>query len=75
MENNDYYQNKDFRHGFTIGVENARKNIEKDEDPYEAYLSSDVHFEWLKERISEKKESIAQIGNEISETKNTQKTS
>ena len=75
MENNDYYQNKDFRHGFTIGVENARKNIEKEEDPYEAYLSSDVHFDWLKERIAEKKDTISQIDQEILEAKTTQKTS
>ena len=75
MENPEDYYNSDFQHGYLIGVENIRKDKDQDDDPYEGYISSHVTYEWLQERISEKKQEVAKIDAEIAETKEKQKTS
>lgn len=75
MENPENYYNSDFQHGYLIGVENIRKDKDQDDDPYEGYVSSHVTYEWLQERIVEKKEEIAKIDVEIADTKEKQKTS
>lgn len=75
MENPENYYNSDFQHGYLIGVENIRKDKDQDDDPYEGYVSSHVTYEWLQERIAEKKEEVAKIDVEIAETKEKQKTS
>lgn len=75
MENPEDYYNSDFQHGYLIGVENIRKDKDQEDDPYEGYISSHVTYEWLQERISEKKQEVAKIDTEIAETKEKQKTS
>ncbi len=75
MENPEDYYNSDFQHGYLIGVENIRKDKDQNDDPYEGYISSHVTYEWLQERISEKKQEVAKIDTEIAETKEKQKTS
>jgi len=75
MENPEDYYNSDFQHGYLIGVENIRKDKDQEDDPYEGYISSHVTYEWLQERISEKKQEVAKIDTEIAETKEKQKSS
>ncbi|CAH0996569.1 hypothetical protein EMA8858_02701 [Emticicia aquatica] len=75
MENPENYYNSDFQHGYVIGVENIRKDKDKEEDPYEGYLSSHITYEWLQERIAEKQVEVTKLDAEIAETKEKQKTS
>ena len=75
MENPENYYNSDFQHGYLIGVENIRKDKDKEEDPYEGYLSSHVSYEWYHERIGEKQTEVTKLDNQIAETKERQKTS
>lgn len=75
MENPENYYGSDFQHGYLIGVENIRKDKDQEDDPYEGFVSSHVAYEWLQERIVEKKEDISKIDVEIAETKEKQKTS
>lgn len=75
MENPENYYNSDFQHGYLIGVENIRKDKDQQDDPYEGYISSHVTYEWLQERIVEKKEEVAKIDVEIAETKEKEKSS
>jgi hypothetical protein len=75
MENPENYYNSDFQHGYLIGVENIRKDKNQDDDPYEGFVSSHVDYEWLQERIVEKKEEVSKIDVEIADTKEKQKTS
>jgi hypothetical protein len=75
METPENYYNSDFQHGYVIGVENIRKDKDKDEDPYEGFLSSHVTYEWLQERIAEKQDEVAKLDTEIAEAKEKQKTS
>ena len=74
MENPENYYNADYQHGYLLGVENIRKDKDKEEDPYEGFLSSHVSYEWYQERISEKKEEVATLDNQIAETQQKQKT-
>ena len=75
METPENYYNSDFQHGYVIGVENIRKDKDKDEDPYEGFLSSHVTYEWLQERIAEKQDEVTKLDTEIAEVKEKQKTS
>ena len=72
MENPENYYGSDFQHGYLIGVENIRKDKDQEDDPYEGFVSSHVAYEWLQERIVEKKEDISKIDVEIAETKEKQ---
>jgi hypothetical protein len=74
MENTENYYNSDFQHGYQIGVENIRKDKNQDDDPYEGFVSSHVTYEWLQERIVEKKEEVSKIDIEITDTKLKHKT-
>jgi hypothetical protein len=74
MENPENYYNSDYQHGYLLGVENIRKNKDKEEDPYEGFLSSHISYEWYQERIGEKKEEITILDAQIAETKEKQKT-
>ena len=67
MENPENYFNDDFEHGYTTGVEQVDKST------YEAYLSSHVDYEWLTERIAEKRAEVAKIDAEIEQTKEKSK--
>ena len=75
MENPENYYNSDYQHGYLLGVENIRKDKDKEEDPYEGYLSSHISYEWFQERIGEKQTEVAKIDTQIAETKEKQKTS
>ena len=74
MENSENYYNADYQHGYLLGVENIRKDKDKEEDPYEGFLSSHISYEWYQERIIEKKEEVATLDNQIAETQQKQKT-
>src|SRR6218665_87181 len=65
-ENENYY-NGDFQHGYITGVENV------DKATYESFLSSHVSYEWLQDRINEKRDEIAEIDETIKHSKETQK--
>lgn len=64
---NTEYQNEDFQHGFQSGAENVGK------ETYEGYLSNQVSYEWLQEKIVEKKEEIRALENEIETTRNAKR--
>ncbi|WP_337041752.1 hypothetical protein [Emticicia sp. 17c] len=66
-ENENYY-NADFQHGYISGVENV------DNATYESYLSSHVSYEWLQERINEKRQEVAEIDEAIKHSKENRKT-
>lgn len=76
MENeHENYYNSDFQHGYSMGMENAYKEKVDDETaPYEGYLSSQVSYEWLQERVGEKRAEIAKIDEEIEQIKANKKT-
>lgn len=67
MQQNEQYYNGDFQHGYLTGVENIDKST------YEGYLSSHVSYEWIQERISEKRDEINQIDAEITDIKEKKK--
>lgn len=62
------YKNEDFQHGFQSGTENVSK------DTYEGYLSNQVSYEWLQERISEKTTEMQRLDQEMDDTKRLQRT-
>ncbi len=73
MENPENYYSSDYQHGYLLGVENIRKDKDKEEDPYEGYISSHVTYEWLQDRIAEKQAEVSKLDTEIAETKEKQK--
>ena len=58
----------DFQHGYTSGMEKVEK------ENYESFLSSQVHLEWLDERIAEKRQEIAKTDEVIAQTRVQHKT-
>jgi hypothetical protein len=67
MQENEQYYNGDFQHGYLTGVENIDKST------YEGYLSSHVNYDWLQERIVEKRQEATKIDTEIAEAKEKKK--
>jgi hypothetical protein len=69
------YFNSDFQHGYSMGMENAyQEKVEDETAPYEGYLSSQVSYEWLHDRLSEKRAEVAKIDAEIEQIKTNRKT-
>ncbi|MFN8354717.1 MAG: hypothetical protein U0Y10_09735 [Spirosomataceae bacterium] len=62
-----HVETPDFQHGYTSGLEQV------DKGSYESFLSSQVHLEWLDERIAEKRQEIAQTDERIVQTRTQQK--
>jgi cell division protein FtsL len=54
-------QNPDFKHGYSSGIEGASA------DPYEQFLSSQVHYGWLSQRIDEKRTELNGLDQKIAE--------
>ncbi len=54
--------NTDFQHGYTSGLEQVKA------DSYEGYLSSQINYEWLTERIAEKRANVQRIDAQVAET-------
>lgn len=54
--------NTDFQHGYTSGLEQVKA------DTYEGYLSSQVNYDWLTERIAEKRADIQRLDAQLTET-------
>lgn len=52
----------DFEHGYHSGIEQVKP------DTYEGYLSSQIHYEWLTERIEEKRADQQRIDTQLAET-------
>ena len=48
-------QHPDYQHGYTSGIENLSR------EAYEGYLSSQVSYEWVVERLSEKKRELGTL--------------
>ncbi len=67
MEKENEYYNGDYQHGYITGVESV------DKATYESFLSSHVSYEWLQERIAEKRSEIAEIDETIKHSKENQK--
>ena len=68
-KDNENYYNSDFQHGYITGVENV------DKATYEGFLSSHVSYEWLLDRVAEKRDEIDEIDETIKKTKEDQKVS
>lgn len=54
--------NADFQHGYNNGLEQVNA------DTYEGYLSSQVNYEWLNDRIAEKRVAIGRVDTLLNET-------
>ncbi len=67
MQDNEEYYNGDFQHGYVTGVEDIDKNT------YEGYLSSQVSYEWIEDRINEKRSEVNKIEAEIEDVKEKRK--
>ncbi len=65
-KDNEYYTG-DYQHGYITGIENV------DKATYESFLSSHVSYEWLQDRIAEKRNEIAEIDETIKHSKENQK--
>jgi hypothetical protein len=59
---NEHTDQPDYEHGYKSGVQNTDPAI------YEGYLSSQVHYNWLTQRIDEKRAEIARINTETAQT-------
>jgi hypothetical protein len=59
---NEHTDQPDYEHGYKSGVQNTDPAI------YEGYLSSQVHYNWLTQRIDEKRGEIARINTETDHT-------
>jgi hypothetical protein len=55
---NEHTDQPDYQHGYKSGVQNTDPAI------YEGYLSSQVHYDWLSQRIDEKRTEIQRINAE-----------
>jgi hypothetical protein len=56
---NEEYQNEDFQHGFRSGAEDT------DKETYEGFLDSQVNYAYFQERISDKKQEILEINEQV----------
>lgn len=54
--------NTDFQHGYNSGLERVSA------DTYEGYLSSQVNYEWLTERLTEKRADLARVDSLLTDT-------
>ncbi|MBC8151296.1 MAG: hypothetical protein H7Z72_00125 [Bacteroidetes bacterium] len=54
--------NPDFQHGYNSGLEQVKA------DTYEGYLSSQVNYDWLTERIAEKRADIQRLDAQVAES-------
>lgn len=66
--NEQEHPSNDYQHGYESGVQGVNPNT------YESYLSSQVNYNWLSQRIQEKRDEIQQINQTIEQTSNDQKT-
>jgi hypothetical protein len=63
----DVNQNLDFKHGYTSGIEGTAA------DTYERFLSSQVHYGWLSQRIDEKRAELNGLDQKITENTSLRK--
>lgn len=68
-ENQEHTDKPDFQHGYTSGIEGSENR-----NPYEGYLSSQVHYNWLVQRIDDRRNEIQRVEREIEETSLKRKT-
>jgi len=62
-ENSNHTEQPDFQHGYNSGIEGSDNR-----NPYESYLSSQVHYGWLAQRIEDRRTEIQRVEKEIEET-------
>ncbi|MFN4146137.1 MAG: hypothetical protein ACK4GN_09970 [Runella sp.] len=55
-----HIEQPDFQHGYNSGIEGSDNR-----NPYESYLSSQIHYEWLIQRVEDRRAEIKRIENEI----------
>ena len=67
--NNNHSEQPDFQHGYNSGIEGSENR-----NPYESYLSSEVHYNWLSQRIGDRRNEIQRVEREIEETSVKRKT-
>ncbi len=67
--NKDHTEESDFQHGYHSGIEGSENR-----NPYESYLSSQIHYNWLAQRIDDRRNDIQRIDKEIEETAVKRKT-
>lgn len=68
-ENQEHTEKPDFQHGYSSGIEGSENR-----NPYESYLSSQVHYNWLTQRIDDRRKEIQRVEREIEETSVKRKT-
>ncbi|KAA0989952.1 hypothetical protein [Dyadobacter aurulentus] len=60
-------ENGDYQHGYTRGIEGIDRQV------YEAYLSSDVNHDWIRERLGDKNEELSSLRTKTQETQQQHK--
>lgn len=63
QEENQHTNQQDYDHGYHSGIEGSENR-----NPYESYLSSQIHYNWLSQRITDRRNEIQRIEREIDET-------
>ena len=62
-ENQQHTEKPDFLHGYNSGVEGSENR-----NPYESYLSSEIHYNWLVQRVNDRRNEVQRVENQIEET-------
>ena len=62
-ENQQHTEKPDFLHGYNSGVESSENR-----NPYESYLSSQIHYNWLVQRVTDRRNEAQRVENQIEET-------
>ncbi len=69
MQDPNHTEKPDFQHGYNSGIEGSENR-----NPYESYLSSEIHYNWLSQRIGDRRNEIQRVEREIEETSVKRKT-
>jgi hypothetical protein len=69
MQDPNHTEKTDFQHGYNSGIEGSENR-----NPYESYLSSEIHYNWLSQRIGDRRNEIQRVEREIEETSVKRKT-
>ena len=59
----EHTEHPDFQHGYNSGIEGS-----ENKNNFEGYLSSQVHFNWLAQRIEERRDEMQRLDREIQES-------
>jgi hypothetical protein len=59
----EHTEHPDFQHGYNSGIEGS-----ENKNNFEGYLSSQVHFNWLMQRIEERRDEVQRLDRELEES-------